>query len=55
MYLFLKLYHRLPVARMIDGSVHELTALNSAFERLKQQAGVATPVWDELVALNGER
>lgn len=55
MYLFLKLYHRLPVARMIDGSVHELTALNSAFERLKQQAGAATPVWDELVALNGER
>ncbi|WP_342561634.1 2-dehydropantoate 2-reductase N-terminal domain-containing protein [Paenibacillus sp. FSL R7-0345] len=52
MYLFLKLYHNLPVARMIDGSVHELAALNGAFDRLKRQSGAAAPDWDDLVAQN---
>ncbi|MNB76655.1 2-dehydropantoate 2-reductase [compost metagenome] len=53
-YMFLKLYHSLPVARMVAGSAQELVALNSAFDRLKQQAGIATPVWDELADRSGE-
>ncbi|WP_054941191.1 ketopantoate reductase family protein [Paenibacillus ihuae] len=48
-HLFLKLYHRLPVAKMIDGSVHEVVALNDVFNRWKQQAQVSAPNWDRLV------
>ncbi|MNY81454.1 hypothetical protein D3C86_2230340 [compost metagenome] len=48
-YLFLKVYHSLPVAKMVDGSVHEIVALNDVFNRLKQQAKVPVPNWDRLV------
>lgn len=51
-YLFLKVYHRLPVAHMIDGSVHEIVALNEVFYKMQQQAKVPVPNWDGLVNPN---
>lgn len=47
-YLFLKIYHSLPVAQLIDGSVRELEGLNLAFESWRQQADLSTPNWDGL-------
>ncbi|UQZ32218.1 ketopantoate reductase family protein [Paenibacillus sp. PK3_47] len=47
-YWFLKVYHRLPVAQKIDGTVKELEGLNLAFQGWKQRANVSTPNWDGL-------
>ncbi|MGG4142289.1 2-dehydropantoate 2-reductase N-terminal domain-containing protein [Paenibacillus algorifonticola] len=47
-YFFLKIYHRLPVAKMIDGSFVEIAHLHKTFDVWKQQARIATPNWNEL-------
>ncbi|MGG6311637.1 ketopantoate reductase family protein [Paenibacillus macerans] len=46
--LFLKIYHLLPVSRMIDGNFSEVEALARRFNEWKQRAKVPTPHWDEL-------
>ncbi|GIO83285.1 2-dehydropantoate 2-reductase [Paenibacillus faecis] len=45
---FLKIYHLLPVSRMVDGSPHELAALGRVFREWSHRAGISTPVWDLL-------
>lgn len=45
---FLKIYHLLPVSRMVDGSPHELAALGRVFREWSHRAGIPTPVWDLL-------
>ena len=49
-HVFLKIYHRLPVAKMIDGSFVEIAHLHKAFDVWKQQARIATPNGNELAA-----
>ncbi|MCA1291882.1 ketopantoate reductase family protein [Paenibacillus sp. alder61] len=45
---FLKIYHLLPVSRMVDGSPHELAALGRVFREWSHRAGIPTPAWDLL-------
>lgn len=45
---FLKLYHLLPVSRMIDGSFAEVEALAEKLQEWSKQAKVRTPHWEEL-------
>ncbi|OCT15910.1 2-dehydropantoate 2-reductase [Paenibacillus pectinilyticus] len=47
-YLGLKLYHRLPFAKLVDGSYAEIVALLDSFDPLKRQAMLPMPNWDEL-------
>ena len=47
-YFGLKVFHALPVSKMIDGSFSEIAALNDVFSVMKQQANISTPNWDEL-------
>lgn len=47
-YLFLKVYHSLPVAQKIDGTVQELEGLSLAFDGWKEQTDLSTPNWDAL-------
>jgi len=49
-YLGLKIFHALPVVKMIDGSIAEIAALNEVFNGFKRQADIATPNWDALEA-----
>ncbi|OZB98925.1 ketopantoate reductase family protein [Paenibacillus sp. XY044] len=46
--LGLKIYHSLPVARLVDGSFDEIAAFFDAFDDWKRNAGVPTPRLDEL-------
>ncbi|WP_334077155.1 ketopantoate reductase family protein [Paenibacillus sanfengchensis] len=46
--LLLKIFHLLPVSRMIDGSPHEIVALSRVFGEWKNRAGIPTPNWDML-------
>lgn len=45
---FLKIYHLLPVSRMVDGSPHELAALGGVFREWRHRAGIPTLAWDLL-------
>ncbi|MGP0586191.1 ketopantoate reductase family protein [Paenibacillus timonensis] len=45
---FLKIYHLLPVSRLIDGNFAEIEALAHKFQDWSKQAKVKTPHWDEL-------
>lgn len=47
--LLLGLYHRLPVARLIDGSFAEIDALDRVFRRWASASGQASPAWDGLI------
>ncbi|QUL57859.1 ketopantoate reductase family protein [Paenibacillus tritici] len=47
-YQGLKIVHRLPFMKLIDGTFGELSALYRAFESVQQQAGLPTPAWDDL-------
>lgn len=49
----LKIYHFLPVSRMIDGSPHEIAALSRVFREWKNRTDVPTPNWDMLEARTG--
>lgn len=46
--IFLKVYHRLPVSRLVDGSALEIAGLNREFQKWKRRSNVATPHWDVL-------
>ncbi|MGO4108576.1 ketopantoate reductase family protein [Paenibacillus sp. YAF4_2] len=47
-YYGLKMIHKLPFMKLIDGSFHEIAALFESFNKLKSQTNVATPHWDEM-------
>ncbi|WP_410771976.1 ketopantoate reductase family protein [Fontibacillus sp. BL9] len=46
--LFLKIYHLLPVSRMVDGSPLEIVALSRVFREWRNRTDVPTPNWDML-------
>ncbi|MEK4328603.1 2-dehydropantoate 2-reductase N-terminal domain-containing protein [Paenibacillus sp. FSL R7-0297] len=46
-YQGMKMVHKLPFMKLVDGSFSEISALYQAFEPLKQQAGLPTPAWDD--------
>lgn len=48
MRLFTKIYHRMPISRLVDGSVGEIVALSRVFHLWKEQTRVPPPNWDEL-------
>lgn len=48
LYYALKIIHKLPFMRLIDGSFSEIAALFDSFRELKNQVHVTTPHWDEL-------
>lgn len=47
-YYGLKILHRFPFMKLVDGSFGEIAALFDSFAQLKQQADIATPNWDDL-------
>ncbi|KTD85489.1 ketopantoate reductase family protein [Paenibacillus etheri] len=47
-YYGLKLIHKLPFMKFVDGSFSEIAALFDSFDKLKQQVNIATPHWDQL-------
>lgn len=47
-YYGLKIIHKLPFMKLIDGTFSEIAALFDSFDKLKQQVNIATPNWDEL-------
>ncbi|WP_339315994.1 2-dehydropantoate 2-reductase N-terminal domain-containing protein [Paenibacillus sp. FSL R10-2734] len=47
-YYGLKIIHKLPFMKLVDGSFSEIVALFDSFDILKQQANIATPHWDQL-------
>jgi len=47
-YYGLKIIHKLPFMKLVDGSFSEIVALFDSFDKLKQQANIATPHWDQL-------
>lgn len=46
--LGLKIYHLLPVSRLVDGSAYEIAALGNRFREWKKRSDVVTPNWDVL-------
>lgn len=46
--LLLKIYHILPVSRLVDGSAYEIAALSRVLHDWKKQSNVSTPNWDVL-------
>lgn len=46
-YYGLKIIHKLPFMKLVDGSFSEIAALFDSFAKLKQQLNIATPNWDE--------
>ncbi len=47
--VLLGLYHRMPAARWIDGSLAEIEALDRVFQEWKPSSGKAAPTWAGLV------
>ncbi|WP_139997762.1 ketopantoate reductase family protein [Paenibacillus paridis] len=47
-YLFLIIYHRLPIAQKIDGSFEEIAALHKKFKEWRQTTPISVPRWDEM-------
>lgn len=45
---FMKIYHRMPISRLVDGPVGEIVALCCVFHLWNEQTRVPTPNWDEL-------
>jgi 2-dehydropantoate 2-reductase len=48
-FLFLKLYHRLPMANFVDGSIEEIFRLSDDFYKLKEGFDLPTPNLDGLM------
>lgn len=48
MRLAMKIYHILPISRLVDGSIGEIVALGRVFHLWKEQTRVPTPHWDAL-------
>ncbi|ALC85547.1 2-dehydropantoate 2-reductase [Bacillus sp. FJAT-22090] len=47
-YYGLKIVHKLPFMKLMNGSYSEIAALFDSFDKLKQQLNIGTPHWDEL-------
>lgn len=47
-YYGLRIIHKLPFMKLVDGSFSEIAALFDSFDILKQQANITTPNWDQL-------
>jgi 2-dehydropantoate 2-reductase len=47
-YYGLKIMHKLPFMKLMNGSYSEIAALFDSFDKLKQQLNIRTPHWDEL-------
>lgn len=47
-YFIMKIYHKLPMSRVVQGQFNEMNALYEAFDKLKAQNDYAMPVWDGL-------
>ncbi|KRF10319.1 2-dehydropantoate 2-reductase [Paenibacillus sp. Soil766] len=47
-YYGLKIIHKLPFMKLVDGSFSEIAALFDSFKKLKNQINVGTPHWDAL-------
>lgn len=43
MRLFMKIYHRMPISRLVDGPIGEIVALSRVFHLLKEQTGSLHP------------
>ncbi|MFS0559443.1 2-dehydropantoate 2-reductase N-terminal domain-containing protein [Terribacillus sp. 179-K 1B1 HS] len=44
----LKIFHKLPVTKLIEGSFSEINALFEKFDELKKAVNISTPNWDAL-------
>lgn len=47
-YLAMKIYHKLPMSRVVQGTFDEMNGLYEAFDKMKTQTNYARPVWDAL-------
>lgn len=54
-FLFLKLYHRLPMANFVDGSIAEIIKLSDDFYKLKEDLNLPTPNLDSLMRKANEK
>ncbi|MCQ4085559.1 ketopantoate reductase family protein [Saccharibacillus sp. JS10] len=50
--ILLGIYHRLPIAKLVDSSTTEARALEEAFRKLTESSNQATPNWDNLFKNN---
>ncbi|KAB8126151.1 ketopantoate reductase family protein [Gracilibacillus oryzae] len=44
----LKIFHKLPMIKLFEGSFSEMEALYEKFDEMKEQANISTPNWDDL-------
>lgn len=54
-FLFLKLYHRLPMANFVDGSIEEIIKLSGDFYKLKEGLDLPAPNLDSLMHKANEK
>ena len=47
-YLAMKIYHKLPMGRVVKGTFDEMNGLYEAFDKMKTQTNYAGSVWDTL-------
>ena len=47
-YLAMKIYHKLPMSRVVQGTFDEMNGLYEAFDKMKTQTNYVRPVWDAL-------
>ena len=47
-YYGMKIFHKLPMNQLIEGSFSEIEAIYRTFEELQREANISTPIWDEL-------
>ncbi|QKE72953.1 ketopantoate reductase family protein [Arthrobacter citreus] len=47
-YYGMKIFHKLPVNKLIEGSFSEIEAVYRTFDELQKEANISTPVWDDL-------
>lgn len=47
-YFGLKMFYKLPINKLIEGSFSEIKALYDSFDELKKELAMPTPNWDEL-------
>jgi len=47
-YLAMKIYHKLPMSRVVQGTFDEMNGLYEEFDKIKAQINYARPVWDAL-------
>ncbi|PEJ60151.1 2-dehydropantoate 2-reductase [Bacillus sp. AFS002410] len=47
-YYGMKIFHKLSVNKLIEGSFSEIEAVYRTFDELQKEANISTPVWDDL-------